>query len=83
MSQSELQYAGEYLMEECKIISTTGNEFDVIDIVESINFYENLFSNTITGSIIIKDTTNIVMNLPIIGEEKLKLKIQTKNNWLK
>ena len=77
MSQSELQYAGEYLMEECKIISTTGNEFDVIDIVESINFYENLFSNTITGSIIIKDTTNIVMNLPIIGEEKLKLKIQT------
>ena len=33
MSQSELQYAGEYLIDECKIISTTGQPFDIIDIV--------------------------------------------------
>jgi len=77
MSQSELQYAGEFLTEECKIISTTGNEFDIIDIVETINFYEHIYSNTVTGSIILKDTTNIVMNLPIIGEERLKLRILT------
>ena len=77
MSQSELQYAGEYLIDECKIISTTGQPFDIIDIVETINFYEHIYSNTITGSIILKDTTNIVMNLPIIGEERLSLKILT------
>ena len=40
MSQSELQYASEYLIDECKIISTTGQPFDIIDIVETINFYE-------------------------------------------
>ena len=77
MSQSELQYAGEYLIDECKIISTTGQPFDIIDIVETINFYEHIYSNTITGSLILKDTTNIVMNLPIIGEERLSLKILT------
>ena len=77
MSQSELQYAGEFLTEECKIVSTTGNEFDIIDIVETINFYEHIYSNTVTGSLILKDTTNIVMNLPIIGEERLKLRILT------
>ena len=77
MSQSELQYAGEFLIDECSIISTTGNQFDLTDIVETINFYEHIYSNTITGSIIIKDTTNIVMNLPIIGEERLLLKLLT------
>ena len=77
MSQSELQYAGEFLIDECSIISTTGNQFDLTDIVETINFYEHIYSNTITGSIIIKDTTNIVINLPIIGEERLLLKLLT------
>ena len=33
ISNSELQYAGEYLLEECRIISITGKEYDIKDLV--------------------------------------------------
>ena len=77
ISNSELQYAGEYLLEECRIISVTGKEYDIKDLVEEVNIYEDIEDAAISGSIIVSDTTNIVMNLPIIGEERLILKLST------
>ena len=77
ISNSELQYAGEYLLEECRIISVTGKEYDIKDLVEEVNVYEDIEDAAISGSIIVSDTTNIVMNLPIIGEERLILKLST------
>jgi len=77
VAKSELQFAGEFLVEECKIVSTTGEIYDIMEIVEEINVFENIYTATISGDIVIKDTTNIVRNFPIIGEERLILKIQT------
>ena len=77
VAKAELQFAGEFLVEECKIISTTGQMFDINHIVEEINIFENIYTTAISGDIVIKDTTNIVKNIPIIGEERLILKIQT------
>ena len=77
VAKADLQFAGEFLVEECKIVSTTGQIYDINDIVEEINIFENIYTATISGDIVIKDTTNIVQNLPIIGEERLILKIQT------
>ena len=77
VAKSELQFAGEFLVEECKIVSTTGEIYDIMEIVEEINVFENIYTATISGDIVIKDTTNIVKNFPIIGEERLILKIQT------
>jgi len=77
VAKSDLQFAGEFLVEECKIVSTTGKIYDINPIVEEINVFENIYTSAISGDIVIKDTTNIVQNFPIIGEEKLILKIQT------
>ena len=77
VAKSELQFAGEFLVEECKIVSTTGEIYDIMEIVEEINVFENIYTASISGDIVIKDTTNIVKNFPIIGEERLILKIQT------
>ena len=46
-------------------------------LVQSINIYEDIFSTAVSGDITIKDTNNMIMNGPIIGEEKLILKILT------
>ena len=75
--QTELQFADEFLVEECKIVSTTGQVFDINNLVEEINVFENIYTTAISGDIVIKDTTNIIKNIPIIGEERLILKIQT------
>ena len=77
IAKSELQYAGEYLLEECSIISTSGKVYNIFDLIEEINIFENIFSAQVTGNIIISDTTNIIMNAPIIGEERLLLKLMT------
>ena len=77
VAKAELQFAGEFLVEECKIISTTGQMFDINHIVEEINIFENIYTTAISGDLVIKDTTNIIKNIPIIGEERLILKIQT------
>ena len=77
VAKAELQFAGEFLVEECKIISTTGQMFDINHIVEEINIFENIYTTAISGDLVIKDTTNIIKNIPIIGEERLILKVQT------
>ena len=77
VAKSDLQFAGEFLIEECKIVSVTGQVYDIVELVEEINVFENIYTAAISGDIVIKDTTNIVQNFPIIGEEKLILKIQT------
>ena len=42
VAKSELQFAGEFLIDECTIISTTGKPFDIRDIIEEVNIYENI-----------------------------------------
>ena len=77
MAKSDLQFAGEFLVEECKLLTTKGLELDITNLLESINIYEDIYSNAISGDLLFKDTNNLVLNAPIIGEEKLSLKIQT------
>ena len=77
MAQSDLRYAGDYNFDKCEILTTSGNRFDITQLVESITIYEHIFDETISGSIALKDTTNMVENGPIIGQEKLFLKIST------
>ena len=77
MAQSDLRYAGDYNFDKCEILTTSGNRFDITQLVESITIYEHIFDETISGSIALKDTTNLVENAPIIGQEKLFLKIST------
>ena len=77
MAKSDLQFAGEFLLEECVLLTVNGTEIDISALVDTVNLYEDIFSMTVSGDIIIKDTNNLVLNAPIIGEEKLKLKIQT------
>mgnify|MGYP003138045990 FL=1 len=73
----ELKYAGEFRIDECTIITHEGFEYSITDLIEVVNFYEDIYSATVSGSVIVKDTTNIAMNFPIIGQERLRLKILT------
>ena len=74
---SGISYAGEYEILELSIHSSSGNIFPLEPKTLTINLYESIFNNTITGDILILDTDNLVMNLPIIGQEYLSFKIKT------
>ena len=79
MSRDLPQFTGEFRLEEALITSPTGQVTDLmtdLQIVE-INLFESLIRNTISGSIIVVDTRNVVVKLPIVGQEDLSLKIVT------
>ena len=37
MAKSDLQFAGEFLVEECKLLTTKGLEIDISALIENIN----------------------------------------------
>ena len=72
-----LKYAGDFSIETAEIITSSGQIINVASHIAEINFYENIFSASITGDLIIIDTLNLITNGPIIGQEQLQLRITT------
>ncbi len=72
-----LQYAGEYKLEKCELISSTGVRARLDARVSEINIFESIFSQFMIVSIVITDLENLIMNMPIIGQEYIRLKVST------
>jgi len=73
----DLQYAGEFELNELEIIASSGVALSLIKSCLEINIYESIFSNSLTGNITIASTNDLVQNMPFIGQEQLLLKIST------
>lgn len=76
---AEINYAGEFVVEECTLYTVGGLELDLREQVATITIFEDIFSNSITGNISFVDTNNLTANASIVGQEKLKLVIVTPN----
>ena len=77
MSENSLNYAGEFYVEICALLTLTGTNISLKDQFASVNIYESIFNNTLTGDISFIDTNDLVANLPIVGQEKLALRLTT------
>jgi hypothetical protein len=75
MSEKSLNYAGEFIIETCTILTLSGTSISLKDQFASVNIYESIFNNSITGDISFIDTNDLVANLPIVGQEKLALRL--------
>ena len=71
------QYAGEYKLRLCRLDSSTGISARLDANVVEINIYENLFTNSLEASLVVVDQNNIIMNMPIVGQEYVHLKLET------
>jgi hypothetical protein len=77
-SSNELRFAGDVNIEKVEMYSlASGASFDIKNQVLAIQIYEDLFSPFITGSLIIKDSLDLVNKLPYGGQEYLSLKVFT------
>ena len=79
MSVNAISFSGEFAIEELKIVTPAGQVADLISdvLVIEINMFEDIFSNTLSGSIMLTDIRDIITLLPIQGQEELYLKIKT------
>jgi len=74
---SVLRFAGDVSIDKVRIITPKGFYQDVGAQVINVQFYEDLFSPFITGSLILKDSIDLVNLFPFVGEEFLELEIST------
>jgi len=72
-----VQYAGQYNLRECNLLSSTGVTARLDSNVIEINLYENIFTQSIVGSLIVADQNNLIANMPIVGQEFVSLKLET------
>lgn len=76
---AEIQYAGEFTVEECTLCTVGGLELDLLEQLTTVTIFEDIFKNSITGNISFVDTNNLTANASIVGQEKLRLVIVTPN----
>ena len=72
-----IQYAGEYILKEASLVTSSGVTIDLAGTIIGMDIYENIFSTSLSGSFVMIDENNIVTNGPIVGQEYLYLKIST------
>ena len=72
-----VQYAGQFNIDEVKIFSSSGTVLDITKLVVAMNLYEDVYKTAVTGTIAVSDTNNIIMEAPIIGQEFIGFKIST------
>jgi hypothetical protein len=76
-SDSVLRQAGDVNIEKVLITTRSGVSQEVTPQVIAISYYEDLFSPFITGSLILKESFDLVNLFPFAGEETLELQIST------
>lgn len=78
MSAEILSVAGDVNIEELTLISmVSGKSLDITNQVIAIHVFEDLFSPFISGNLILRESIDILNNLPLMGQEYLRLKIKT------
>jgi hypothetical protein len=72
-----LRFAGDVEIERVNVVTSTGFYQDITNQIIGIQIFEDLLSPFITGTLIIKDTLDLINVMPFIGEEYLELKLNT------
>jgi len=72
-----IQTAGEFAIEELKLVTSSGLEVDLTTSVIGLTLFEDIFSMTISGTVAIADSVNLASYGPLLGQEYLHLKIST------
>lgn len=76
----EINYkAGSYQLKELTLKNFRGDEMNIVKMFDYIDLYEDIFGNTISATVGITETVDLIQNFPIIGEESIKLKFTTLN----
>lgn len=55
----------------------SGVELNISYVGATINIYEDMLADCLSGEIIINDANNLIANFPIVGQEKLRISYQT------
>lgn len=76
-AKSTLRFAGDVNVDKVVITTSRGVTMNVLGQMLQINIYEDLFAPFITGTIVLRESFDLLSVLPFIGEEYLELTVTT------
>lgn len=76
-SQQSVKFAGDVSIDKVKIVTRNGLGQDVSAQVIAIQIFEDIFSPFMTGSLILRESFDLINLFPFAGEELLELEIST------
>lgn len=71
----------DYNITALELISESGEPADIRNIFSQFHFYEDIYTNNVSGVIIVRDGVNLISNLPLNGREKIKFSFITPGHW--
>jgi hypothetical protein len=71
------QSAGDCFCDELFITTVNGQELDIKNFNVQLTLYEDVFSNVMTGTIIVADAQGLISKAPLVGGEFLSLQYRT------
>jgi hypothetical protein len=69
--------AGDIQIEALEIITATNKTIDIRAQLIELNIFEDLYTDVLSGTILIQDSFNFIINLPMVGEEQIHIKVRT------
>ena len=64
-----IQYAGEYSLDHCHLLTSGGIRVDLSATTIQLDLFEEIYTNGITGTITVADTNGIIQNAQVIGQD--------------
>lgn len=74
---NSMRVGGDVEITEISLINFRNQTLNIKSLFTTIHIYEDIFSNSLSGSIQIIDTVDLINSLPIIGEELLFINYNT------
>jgi hypothetical protein len=74
---NKIAFPGEVNVIAANLISHKGSVLDITSMIGDITIYEDMFSNTMSGYILVQDSLDLINTLPLIGQELFELELQT------
>lgn len=80
----EIKFAGDYNLDGIILhnhqnegLNSYNDGVDIQKLVVELNIYEGIESNSVTGTMVVVDSVNLINNLPIQGTERVSFKLST------
>lgn len=73
----EIEFLGQIDVVRATLISASNNKVDISGMIAEISIYEDIFSNSLSGYILVEDSNDLLSTMPMTGEEYLDLEVKT------
>ena len=74
---NKISFPGEVNLNRIDLITWDERRIDISAMVAEISIYEDIFSNTLSGHILIEDSLDLINSAPLIGQEQIIIELQT------